>query len=73
MVQWLRLHAPTTGAWNPSLKGELRSCMPCNMAKKDKLMHLGLKSLLVKKGEVMLTLLTTRDREEEGDLGDEPV
>ena len=58
MVQWLRLHAPTTGAQNPSLEGELRSCMPCDMAKKkDKQMHLGLKSLLMKKGEMMLTLL----------------
>lgn len=34
-VQWLRLSASAAGAWIQFLVGELRSSMPCGMAKNN--------------------------------------
>ena len=41
MGQWLRICLPMQGAWIQSLVGELRSHMPCGVARKGALSLLG--------------------------------
>ena len=61
MVQWLRLHLPMQGARVQSLARELRSHMPCSVAKTKK-MYIDYSFSTVLRGEDWLCNLIVSDK-----------
>ena len=61
MVEWLRLHLPMQGSRVQSLAGELRSYMPCSVAKTKKKMYVDYSSAVLR-GEYWLCNLIVSDK-----------